>query len=181
MKTMKKKITFISLIIILITTTLSNAQPYNTGIGLRLGGSSSGITVKHFTGSSTALEGIVSFWSHSLFITGLYEKHIEFPNAEGLSWFYGGGAHIGFFSDDYHYGYFYYHKHKHGHDYDEIYYIDNPDYDSNLSFGLDFILGLDYKFKNTPIDLSLDVKPFIDIAPGVYGYWDGALTVRFTM
>lgn len=164
----------IPLLFILFFAFKSSAQPYNTGIGLRLGGISSGITVKHFVNSNSALEGIVSFRSHSFFITGLYERHQSFPNAEGLSWFFGGGAHIGFF-DDHHYEHFYHTHHKHKDD--DIF----DDGDSDISFGADFILGLDYKFKNAPVDIALDVKPFVDIVPGFYGYWEGALTIRFTL
>lgn len=162
----------ITCILIFLLTLKSSAQPYNTGIGLRLGGISSGITVKHFVNSNSALEGIVSFRSHSFFITGLYERHHLFPNAEGLSWFYGGGVHIGFF-DDHRYEYFYY---KH-HGKKEVFFRDG---DANMSFGGDFILGLDYKFRNAPVDIALDVKPFVDFVPGLYGYWEGALTIRFT-
>ena len=65
-------------------TTAIRAQDYKTGIGFRLAGINSGITVKHFTGSETALEGILGFGRHAFIITGLYEKHQTFPNAEGL-------------------------------------------------------------------------------------------------
>lgn len=152
----------------------TNAQPYSTGIGLRLGGITSGITVKHFTGSNSALEGILSFGRHSLLLTGLYEKHTAFPKAEGLTWFFGGGAHIGFFERNYGYYEFYYRSHG-----NKIKYVDY--YDNRTSFGLDFIIGLDYKFKDAPVNLSLDVKPFFDLSPGFYGYWEPALSIRFTL
>ena len=169
-----KKLIKIIFILLLLTSIKSMAQPFNTGIGLRLGGISSGITVKHFTSSTAALEGILGFGRHSFSVTGLYEKHTPFPNAEGLSWFYGGGAHIGFFNNDYGYEYFYYKSHK-----NKVYGYQNGS--SNISLGGDFIIGLDYKFKNAPVNLSLDVKPFVDILPGVYGYWEGALSIRFTL
>ena len=151
------------------------AQPYSTGLGFRLGGISSGITVKHYTGSNTALEGILSFGRHAFMITGLYEKHQDFPNAAGLTWFFGGGAHVGFFSGDYRYYHYYYYSHK------KIKYEEFADNDASVFFGADFIIGLDYKFQNAPVNLSLDVKPMVDFVPGVYGYWEGALSVRFTL
>ena len=170
-----KTIKIISVLVILcLSTQMGNAQPYATGLGFRLGGISSGITVKHYVNSNSALEGILSFGRHAFLITGLYEKHQPFPNAEGLSWFYGGGAHVGFFSSGHPYSYFYYKTHG---DKVKVYeYSDNK-----LSLGADFIIGLDYKFNNAPVNLSLDVKPFIDLIPGVYGYWEGALSVRFTL
>jgi hypothetical protein len=167
----------ISGICLLFTMALSNtgyAESYNTGIGLRLGGITSGITLKHFTNSNAALEGIVSFGRHSLMITGLYEKHTSFPTAEGLTWFFGGGAHVGFFDREYGYYEFYYKSHG-----NKIKVTDY--YENRTSFGLDFILGLDYKFKNAPVNISLDVKPFFDITPGFYGYWEPALSFRFTL
>lgn len=167
------------IIALVVLTTAIRAQDYKTGIGFRLAGLNSGITIKHFTGSTTALEGILGFGRHAFTITGLYEKHQTFPNADGLKWFYGGGAHVGFFQGDYNYGYYYYYKNK-GYKY---YSTDYPDgaYSSNVFIGADFILGLEYKFKGAPITIGLDVKPQVDFIPGFYGYFDGALSFRFTL
>ena len=163
--------------ILIISLTLisfrSFAESYETGIGFRIGGISSGITVKHFTGSTSALEGILSFGRHSMIITGLYEKHQPFPNADGLSWFYGGGAHVGFINSNYGYYDFYHGSHGNNSNFNHS--------DANFLLGGDFILGLDYKFENAPINLAIDIKPFIDIIPGFYGYWEGAFTFRFTL
>ena len=158
---------------LVVIPSINNAQPYSTGLGLRLGGISSGISVKHFINSNTALEGILSFGHESIFVTGLYEKHQPFPKAEGLSWYYGGGAHLGFYNNNYG-EYYYYKQHvKKGGVVEH--------YDSNVSFGGDFIIGMDYKFKEAPVNIAIDVKPFFDILPGFYGYWEGALTFRFTL
>jgi hypothetical protein len=160
--------------LLLLVNAKSRAESYETALGFRLGGVSSGITVKHFISSNAALEGILSFGGHTFLITGLYEKHQEFPNAEGLTWFYGGGAHIGFINSNY--GYYDYYYHGHG-----KYNVNEDNYDARFLLGADFIIGLDYKIKNAPIDLSLDVKPMLDIIPGFYGYWEGALSFRFTL
>ncbi|MBK7571631.1 MAG: hypothetical protein IPI10_08420 [Bacteroidetes bacterium] len=167
---MKKLLLLFALVSMTITM---NAQEYQTGLGLRLGGINRGITVKHFTGSNTAIEGILGFARHSISITALWEKHYPFPTAPGLSWYWGVGGHVGFFQGDYTYGY--YHANKH--DYDFY----NENYDNRFYLGADFILGLEYKFKDVPISLGLDVKPQIDIIPGLYTYFDGALSVRFTL
>jgi len=166
----------IAVIVISLTimTTSSNAQPYQTGIGARFGGITSGLTVKHFTEMNSAVEGILSFGQHSFLITGLYEKHNPFAKVEGLNWFFGGGAHIGFFNDHYGGGYYYY-KYKGN----KVIVVE--DAESDVSFGVDFILGMEYKIKNAPVSLSFDLKPFIDFVPGVYGYWEGAFTFRFTL
>ena len=170
----RKYLIHISFAFLMLVSFNSIAQPYKTGIGIRLGGISQGITVKHFVNSNAALEGILSFGRHSVIITGLYEKHQPFPKADGLSWFYGGGLHVGFISGDYSYYYFYYKSHK-------KVYVGDAFNDSQSYVGADFILGMEYKFKDAPIALSLDLKPFVDFVPGVYGYWEGALTFRFTL
>lgn len=146
---------------------------YNTGLGFRLSGVTSGISVKHFTGSSTALEGILGFRYRSWILTGLFEKHQAFPNAEGLSWFYGGGAHVGLYDDGYRYYYYKVRGNK--------YVIADDDRKERVALGADFILGLEYKFKNAPITIGLDAKPFIDFVPAFSGYWDAALSFRFTL
>jgi hypothetical protein len=163
-------LTFILSLIFLLSVNAAKAQNYNTGIGVRLGGVTSGLSIKHFVNSQGAIEGILGFGYHSFLITGLYEQHKDITNAPGLRWFYGGGAHIGFFRYD---GYYY--SYKHGH---YIYYVDEPGASAAVG-GLDFILGMEYKFRGAPFTVGLDLKPFIDFYDGVYGYWDGALSLRF--
>ena len=177
------KITTAGLLMIAVITGISDSvaqqknsdesQEYKTGIGARLGGLTSGITVKYFSNPSTALEGILSFGYRSFVITGLYEKHRDISTAPGLKWFYGIGGHVGFFR----YGGYYYRVKYHKHGY--VYYVEEPK-SSSAVVGVDFILGLDYKFNNAPFNVGLDIKPFFDFFNGgPYGYWDGALSVRF--
>ena len=146
----------------------ASAQDYHTGIGVRFGGQTSGITVKHFVNSRAAIEGILSFGYKSFLITGLYEVHQPIPDAPGLNWFYGGGAHIGFFN----YG-GYYRKNR-----NQVYYVEYPE-DHAAVLGIDGIVGIEYKFNKAPLNLGLDVKPFFDFYSGVSGYFDGALSFRF--
>ncbi len=145
-----------------------HAQNYNTAIGVRLGGLTSGATIKHFTASRTALEGIFSFGQKSFLVTGLYEKHRSVDNAAGLTWFYGAGAHVGFFN------------------YGGRYYIikNNRTYvvregDKATVIGVDFIIGLDYKIPNAPINIGLDFKPFVDFFDGPVAFYDAGLSLRF--
>ena len=167
--------------IILTTATAQETDPqnntaegynYNTAIGARLGGLTNGITVKHFTAPSTALEGILGFGHSSFLITGLYEKHRDIASAPGLMWLYGIGGHVGFFRYG---GYYYRVAYNDGR---RVYYVANPGPSATVA-GLDFILGLDYKYRNAPFNLGLDIKPFVDFYGGAYGYFDGALSVRF--
>jgi len=137
---------------------------YNTAIGVRLGGLTSGITLKTFLKSDVALEGILSFGRNSFLVTGLYEQQNSIVSARGLQWFYGAGAHIGFFRND---GSYYAFRG------DRVY--------NNMSVvGLDGIIGLDYKFSGAPINVALDVKPILDFFDGTAVYFDTGLSIRIT-
>ena len=53
--------------------------------------------------------------------------------------------------------------------------------DHNTFVGPTGIVGLDYKFQNAPLNLSLDWKPELDISPNINFVPDAfALTARFT-
>lgn len=156
-----------------LSATVASAQGYKTGVGLRLSGWNSGITLKQSVGGNSAIEGIVALQYNSIILTALYEKHTPFPSAEGLTWFFGGGAHVGFYNDGYDYYYFNYRGNK--------VYVDKDNGSSSTGFGADFIIGLAYKFKKAPVELSVDAKPFVDFVDGINSNWDGALSVRFTL
>jgi hypothetical protein len=130
----------------------ANAQMYQTSVGLRMG-YESGLTLKHFVGEKTALEGILSFgWYRSMTVTGLYEVHNEAFDIEGLLWYYGGGAHAA---------------------------LGNRNVTSFVA-GIDGILGLEYTFRDFPVDLSVDWKPAIDIVGNFWPFIGStALTVRY--
>lgn len=54
--------------------------------------------------------------------------------------------------------------------------------DHNTYLGPTGVVGLDYKFSNAPLNLSLDWKPELDIVPAINFVPDAfALTVRFVM
>ena len=136
-----------------------NGKDYNTGIGLRLG-YGNGITIKHFIKSNKALDGILSNRFSGIGITGLYEVHNSLFNANGLAWFYGAGAHIGFWSGS-----------------NVSWFDDNNDY---VVIGIDGILGIEYSFKGAPVNLGLDWKPAFNLI-GHSGFWgeEGAFSVRY--
>lgn len=153
---------FVSMLLVIGMSTHSQAQNYNTGIGLR-GGTSQGITVKSFLNQTNAIEGILHTRWNGLLVTGLYEIHKNIPNAKGLMWYYGAGAHVGFWDDR----------------------VDRrpPWARENKSYtvlGADLIIGLDYTIPNSPVNLSLDYKPAFNLI-GYSGVWaDGvALSLRF--
>jgi hypothetical protein len=134
------------------------AQSYKTAIGIRLSSQdavqNNSISFKQFLNEKMAIEGLLTF-DKNIAIGGLVEFHKPINSADGLKWFYGGGAYLGFDSD-------------------------NSDPDRNL-MGLQGVVGLDYKFPSLPINLALDWKPELNIIdninfePAAIGF-----TIRFT-
>ncbi len=132
---------------------------YRTGVGVKMGYWGGGsIDVKHFlNGDSKALEGMLSFGHHWFTITGLYEFHGKIPNAPGLQWYAGPGAHFGFETHRYH----------------------DRDRDQSAFLGIDGVLGMAYKFNHVPIDISLDIQPAFSFPDPDFGIY-GGLGIRFT-
>lgn len=141
------------------------AQNYKTGIGIRFGGLTNGLTIKHFTAPTIALEGLLSTANNGFFFTGLYEKHAAVGNDAALKLVYGIGGHVGFFNEN---GYYNYNKKRYS----------NRGVRVNV-VGLDAIVGLEYKFRNAPISAGIDVKPFIDFYDGSYIYADAGVSLRY--
>jgi hypothetical protein len=158
-----KKIIAASLILTAIFfTTNASAQSYKTGLGVRLSSSqamvNNSISLKHFLNETAAVEALFSF-GDPLSLGALYEIHKPF-SSEGLQWFYGGGGYVGFVKNF------------------------NPNKNKNeteVNFGAMGVLGLDYKFANLPLNLSLDWKPELNLVsdinfePAAIGF-----TARFT-
>ncbi len=158
---MKRSFAFFS-ILLLFSFGGSSAfgQLYKTGVGARLG-FFNGLTVKHYLQHERAIEGIVSTRWGGFFITGLYEFQRSFPDVNNLEWFYGGGAHIGFWDG------------RRG---------PGTWGETHSVVGLDLIIGLEYTFDEFPFSASVDWKPVFNII-GRTGVWgDGiALSVRYTI
>lgn len=148
----------LTLVLAISIVTLSTAQEYKTGIGLR-GGFSQGLTIKHFLGEKAALEGLFTTRWGGFEITGLYEIHNTAFEVDRLKWYYGAGAHIGFWDGNRSWGTL-------GTAYTVI--------------GIDGILGIEYSFSEAPINIGLDWKPSINLT-GYTGFWadGGALSIRY--
>lgn len=148
-----------TIFLLLIFSTVSLAQDYKTGIGIR-GGSQSGITVKHFFSEKSAIEGLVATRYGGFYLTGLYEVVGPYFGVEGFNWYMGAGAHVGFLDGD------------------------NSRFEDNKNHtvaGLDGIIGFEYKFAGAPICLGLDWKPQYDFIGDSYFIPDDfALSLRFT-
>jgi hypothetical protein len=152
---MKKLLLTLSLAILFIG--VAKAQDFKTGIGLR-GGYYNGITLKHFIGSRTAMEGLLYTRWGGFELTGLYEIHKPALDINRLEWYYGLGAHIGFFDGS-----------RTG--------WGSGNYNV---VGIDVIGGIEYNFKELPFNLSLDWKPAFDFVGYSHLFYDGAaFSIRY--
>ena len=145
-------------VLLTVNANTANAQDYKNALGGRFG-SANGISFKTGLNNKAMLELIGNFRSSGntdyLRLTALYEVYNPIGGAPGLSWYYGGGGTIGSY------------KVKH--------------YDSKVYLGANGVLGLDYKFKGAPINLSLDWIPTLQLTPDTDFYsGDIGLGVRFT-
>lgn len=136
----------------------ANAQDYKNAIGGRFG-TANGISFKTGLSKGAMLELIGNFRSNNSFdyfnLTGLYEVYKPINGAQGLNFYYGGGATIGS--------------------------VKAKGYDGDVYISANGVLGLDYKFNGVPFNLSLDWVPAFQLTPntGFYG-GDVGLGVRFT-
>lgn len=137
-----KKVTFLLFAFICIAVIGVNAQTYNTAIGAKFytgNGSVGGINVKHSLSADKALEGSLLFYNGGIGVEGLYEFQGAINPLEGLSYFVGGGALLGSGGGN--------------------------GKNSGFLFALRLTGGVDYKFADAPISVSLGFDPFFYLAP----------------
>lgn len=155
---MKKKILSAAIMLLVIVGSASaqknsNSSDYKTALGVKF--YPGAITLKHFINDKVALEGLGYFYNNGTRITGLYEFHFDIAEPTGLKWYVGPGAHVGFYSSK---------------------------YGGGTSIGIDGVLGLDYKIKTAPINLSLDWQPSFEFGNtfgnGFGGSW-GGFAIRY--
>lgn len=152
-----KKLLFLGLFSFVCLSGLQ-AQDYTTGIGIRSGWGS-GLSLKHFVGEKTALEGILNSQYKGFSLTGLFEIHHPALNLNHFYWYYGAGAHIGFWNGKY----------------DSRFESGN-----NTVIGIDGILGVEYNFDFIPINIGIDWKPALNLV-NASGFWGdgGAVSLRY--
>ena len=131
---------------------------YNQAIGVKFPGGLS-LTYKKFVTDTHSIEGLLTSFNNGFRVAGMYEFNFySFSSVDGLAWFVGPGAHIGFWRDSI-----------------------GKQYSNQADLGLDGIIGLDYKFKDIPIAVSIDWQPSLTLmgtASPHPAY--GGLAVRYT-
>lgn len=138
------------------------AQDYKTALGVRLSSAApmvnNSISLKQFISEKTAIEGHFSF-GDPLALGALLEIHKPL-SAQGLRYYYGGGGYIAFVKTTN---------------------VTTNKTKTDPNFGAQGVVGLDYKFANVPLNISLDWKPELNIVsdinfePAAIGF-----TARFT-
>ncbi len=158
-----KKILFVLLFgFSLISFSQLNAQDYKTALGVRLSSAgaqiNNSITLKQFINDKTAIEALFSF-GDPIALGALVEFHKPL-SAEGLRYFYGAGGYISFV---------------------KTYDASAQKNGTDPNFGAQGVIGLDYKFPNIPLNLSLDWKPELNIVNDI-NFEASAIgfTARFT-
>ena len=148
-----------AILLVTVNAQVNTGTDYKTAIGVKV--YPGAVTVKHFLSDGKAIEGIGYLTSDGFRITGLYELHYNLGDVEGLKWYVGGGGHLGIWSDAW--------KNKY------------PTRQAGMAIGVDGILGLDYKIKGAPLNLSFDWQPSFNLIG--YNYFEGGwggLAVRYT-
>lgn len=141
---------------------LASAQVNPRAIGLRLGGgtySGGEISYQHGFGTSNRLELDLGFGGYSghnrMFLAGIY--HWNWNIVQGLNWYVGPGASVGFY-------------HYNGHE----------DY---IGVAVGGQIGIEYDFNSlgAPLLLSIDGRPMWDFVGDNAGIgWGAALGIRYT-
>ncbi|MDP4284004.1 MAG: hypothetical protein Q8891_06245 [Bacteroidota bacterium] len=153
-----KKVPLLLFAFICLAVTAANAQTYQTALGAKFytgDGSIGGLNIRHMASSNTALEGSLLFFSGGLGIEGLYEYQGPITGAEGLNYFVGGGGMLGFGTGRYN--------------------------NNSTSFALRLTGGVDYKFADAPIDVSLAFDPFFYLAPSTGSNLSLGIGLRYVL
>ncbi|MBL7807510.1 MAG: hypothetical protein JNN28_06845 [Saprospiraceae bacterium] len=163
-----KKLIFALAVVLCCVFTAQGQSTYKSAIGLRLGYPAA-VSYKHFLNEKGAVEAFVGFrgyvYARVINIGAMYQHHTPIAEVEGLQWYIGGGAGAWLWT-----------------------------YDNDYNFGADYngfnlaIMGcggLDYKFADLPLNLSVDWVPTFVLGDSYYssgfGFGYGALSARYTL
>ena len=95
-----------------------------------------------------------------LFLTGVYQLHLDISAAKNLGWYFGFGARL------------------------EIFNYDGHSYNHPINFagavGVVGQVGMDYHFNAIPLQLALDFRPCLYLVPTTVFRWaDFGLSIRY--
>jgi hypothetical protein len=161
--------TLLLLLGFLVSVMVSAQDEPMHSVGVR-GGENSGITYRHFHGDFMAAEAMLSFRRDGLQATFLREHFKPTLGELGHNFYFisGYGVHAGFVNTS------------------EFKFLfstyEYPNVRISPLAGVDGYLGLEYRFKEVPIILGVDYKPYFEFS----GYdffsihlWDTALMIKY--
>lgn len=132
--------------------------PYKSALGLVFDGhdgSNVGIQYKTAVGPTTAFQAQAAFRSNWISLGADYQYEKAIAGAQGLAWYAGGGAQIGFWTGD---------------------------GDGDARVGLRPQIGLEYRIPEVPLAFHLDYKPTIGIVNSSGFHGDGfTFGVKFVL
>ncbi len=132
-----KKISKLTLLLFLLAYSgIASAQKikqpkpsYKTAVGVKF--SPLAVSIKSMSGKKKAFE-FLGYFNHGFRLTVLAEYYGNINEDKNFKWYIGGGGHVGFASKA---------------------------YGGDAKLGIDGVIGLDYKFKGLPLNLSIDWQP----------------------
>ena len=154
------KIIFVSFFLLLAFGQLhaQTSTTYNRAIGVKFPGGFA-VSYKQFVRDYQNVEAEAMYWNQGFRVVGLYEFNWDIPSVDGMRWYAGAGAHLGAWNNT----------------------DSKQSNNSSIGFGIDGVIGLDYKLADYPIDISLAWQPALDLV-GSTGYNGayGGIGVRYT-
>lgn len=164
-----KKIIVLSLV--LSVGLFSNAQSYQTAIGLRgghVGGGhvgGVGLNLKHFISGKNALEVTLGGGANHLRGQLLYEWQNPTNIEEGLDWYIGVGGGFGTWSSSW--------DHPNG-----------TDYNRGFFMGASGVIGLDWNLEpviEVPLNIAFDLGPYIGLINSNRVGWGSGFALRYIL
>ena len=129
-----------------ISTRKTYEKAYTSALGVKM--YPSAVSYKQFIRTNKAIEALGYFSLDGFRATLVYETYAPIEGNENLSWYVGYGGHLGIWS--------------------ETWKKNNPDHTAGIAVGVDGILGLDYKVKNAPLNISVDWQPSFNFVGSSY-------------
>lgn len=145
-------------------------QEYRYSAGFRAG-YTSGLTFQAYLDENNAFQGMLSWRDSGMQFTGLFEhyKPVFTKKSNHFFLYYGGGGHI---------GYTRWYKKYYG---DDNYYTYYETVASPV-FGVDGIIGLEFRTYKVPLSFGVDYKPFMEVfGETVFqmNFYDFAFTMKY--
>lgn len=149
----KTRITLLLMFFCVSGLNAQNTERYTTAVGVKF--YPGAISFKQALSGNKSLEALAYFWNGTR-ITALYELHYDIAGLNGLRWYVGPGAHLQFYN--------------------------NSSFSGKNYFGLDGVLGLDWKVPGAPLNLSLDWQPSFEFGEGDgFNGGFGGIGVRYVL